>query len=221
MAMLNRMPGVARTTSGATRAYRRFLDGRPGGPAYRARLGAQVAPCPQSSTECAEVRIRLAQAFGPTGAAEQAPDAFGRGRHDEPRRHGPTPGPAKTDAFVLLSPQAAKGQTHEGPARAGPPQEGRSLLSYCRARSTRGTKAAGAKDLAQPTPAGAAQAPRNHPPHPAPGPDRQRKPAAPGAASPAPNRHHSSRGGSPAPRFRRRRSRSRWPPARRCRSGMR
>jgi hypothetical protein len=62
----------------------------------------------------------LALLLGPTGAAGQPPDAFGRGRHC--RTNGPRtdPGPGKADAFVVLRPQDQKEQTHEDPPAGRP-----------------------------------------------------------------------------------------------------
>jgi hypothetical protein len=122
----------------------------------------------------------------PTGAAEQAPDTFGRGRHDERSGDDRTLGPAKADAFVLLRPQARKGRTHEDrprpprPGAAGPgahaqaalQEEPSSPLIAAEGRTRRPQGAIGPETLRKRKSAKRPRAPRsdpgrrpNHPPH--------------------------------------------------------
>jgi hypothetical protein len=139
-------------------------------------------------------RIRLAQVCGQTGAAQ----VFAQpGRLSNPgslrapssgRTNGrrTDTGARRGDAFDLLRPHAAKGRTHEDPPPAGrpaPPGPGararpamgevRGLLLIAVAARTRRLWAAiGPETLRKRGSAKRPGRPRNHPPHPAPAPDR-------------------------------------------------
>jgi hypothetical protein len=129
--------------------------------------------------ECVSGWLRCSAQPGAAGDNHRPP--FGRGRHDEQGATDGHQGPAKADAFVLLRPQAAKGRTHEDPPR---PSAGRRAprppvsryAAWC--SSPRKVERVGPwgrtgpKTWRQRRPAQRPGRPRNHPPHPAPGPDR-------------------------------------------------